>query len=139
MDITKNDNLFPFIEGDFLAGRPDVILTITTVQTEEMADHKGRPVDKVTVSFKETGKRLVLNKTNAKTLIKLYGKETDDWQAKRIAVYSEKVKAFGETHNAVRIRDRIPAEKRNGRQSANDLPMPEAVAIQAAIAETESE
>lgn len=106
MDITRNDSLFPFIQGDFLAGRPDVTLTITIVQAEEMADHKGRPVEKVTTSFKETAKRLVLNRTNAKTLIKLFGRETDAWQGKRVALYSEKVKAFGETHNAVRIRAR---------------------------------
>ncbi len=128
MDITRNDALFPYIEGDFLVGRADVVLTIASIQIEEMPDHKGRLIEKVTISFAETAKRLVLNKTNCKVLIRLYGKETDDWQGKRIAVYSEKVKAFGQEHNAVRIRDGIP--ERNGRKSVNDVPMPEAVPIQ---------
>lgn len=104
MNIYKSTILFPWIEGDSLVGKPTV-LTMADVAVEEVSvPAQGKAMPKITLSFKETDKRLILNKTNAKTVIKLYGPETDAWKGKPVELYSEAVKAFGSMHNAVRVR-----------------------------------
>lgn len=104
MNIYKSTILFPYIEGDSLVGKPTV-LTLADAMVEEIAvPAQGKTMPKITLTFTETDKRLILNKTNARTIIKLYGPETDVWKGKPIELYTEPVKAFGATTNAVRVR-----------------------------------
>ena len=55
-------------------------------------------------------KRLVLNKTNAMTIAKMHGHETDDWKGKRITLFPTTVEAFGQTVDCIRVRDTIPGD-----------------------------
>lgn len=104
MNIYKNLGLFPYIEGDSLLSKPTV-LTMTGVANETVpVPSTNKTKEVVTLSFKETDKRLILNKTNARTIAKLFGGETDGWLGKPIELYSEAIKAFGQMHNAVRVR-----------------------------------
>jgi hypothetical protein len=102
MDMYKT-SLFPYVEGGTLVGR-SVTLTMTSVITEQLPDHQGKPQTKYVLHFRETKKGLILNKTNAKVVIGLYGRDTDGWTGQKITLYSEEVKAFGKLHNAARVR-----------------------------------
>lgn len=132
MNIYKS-NLFKYIAGDSLVGK-SVSMTIDRVVMEEIEGQGGKKEDKPVLYFAESKKGMVLNKTNAKRIGKLFGAETDDWKGKAIELYAESVKAFGETHNAVRVReakiqaitDRVKAEKltpneRKARRADNPL------------------
>jgi hypothetical protein len=122
MDLYKTD-LFPYIQGEALVGKPPVPLTMTTVSVEKVPSNRGVEETKYILYFKETKKGLILNKTNAARIIALYGRETDDWAGERIALYSEKVNAFGKNHNAVRVDERKPTP--NGQSHDDPFPTPE--------------
>ena len=102
MNIYKS-NLFPYIAGDSLVER-SVTLTMTKIQAEKLATQGGQPEEKLVLYFEETPKGLVLNKTNAKTIARAYGGETAEWAGQQLELYSERVRAFGQEHNAVRVR-----------------------------------
>ena len=56
---------------------------------------------------------MILNVTNCKTIAKIYDSPyIEDWIGKYITVYSAKVKAFGETVEALRIRPKVPSMKK---------------------------
>ena len=73
---------------------------------EEVGQAKDvRPI----VYFHEFTKGLVLNKTNAKRIQKLYGSETDDWIGKRITLYPSECDFKDETVDCIRVRKNAPA------------------------------
>lgn len=121
MNIYKTE-LFPYIQGDSMVGK-SVTLTIKGIAAEKL-NNKGQSETKYVLYFEETIKGLVLNKTNAARIAALYGGETDDWTGKRITLYTEKVRAFGGDHNAVRVEERKPAPVKNGKPAKNEDPFP---------------
>ena len=54
-------------------------------------------------------KALGLNKTNTKTIVRLYGTEVEKWVGKRLTLYVTTVDAFGETVPCIRIKPEQPA------------------------------
>lgn len=121
MNIYKSE-LFPYIAGDSLVGRP-VTLTMKEVKIEPVSSG-GQTENKPVLYFEESKKGMILNKTNAKRIAKLFGGETDEWTGQPIELYSEEVKAFGDTHNAVRVREsRVlskAAQKRNAKMNTDE-------------------
>jgi len=108
MNIYKT-NLFPYIIGDSLKGKT-VTMTMSRAVTEKVTA-RNQTEEKIVLYFGETDKGLILNKTNAKIIARLYGPETDKWNGGKVTLYTEEVKAFGDTHNAIRIAPAIPADK----------------------------
>ena len=54
-------------------------------------------------------KPFILNKTNCKTIAKVHGSPyIEDWAGKKITLYVAKVKAFGDTVEALRVRTEKP-------------------------------
>ncbi len=104
MNIYKTE-LFPYLEGDMLAGKTQT-LTIIDFGFENVASERGEE-RKCVLSFNETNKVMILNKTNAKVLTSLFGQETDEWKGKRITVYTERVKAFGKYYDALRMKQSV--------------------------------
>lgn len=111
--------LFPslYLAAHDLLGR-DVVLTIRRLVVEDLKTERGtekKPVVYFDETFKKAQaagtdeKRLVLNKTNAKTIAEIYGPEVNDWTGKRITVYATKVSAFGKETEAIRVRPVAPA------------------------------
>jgi hypothetical protein len=95
--------LFPYIDGLSLKGIR-VNLVMDKVTSEMLPNGRGGEDAKYVLYFEGSKKGLVLNKTNVKRIIKIVGSDdTEDWKGKTICVYSEKVKAFGEVHDAVRV------------------------------------
>jgi hypothetical protein len=79
------------------------ILTISKVEKKMVHDGKGGQEECVTVSFHDC-KPMIMNSTNLKTIWKsLDTPFIEDWVGKKIEVTVQKVKAFGEVHDALRV------------------------------------
>lgn len=77
------------------------VLTMDKVTIEEVGQKKDqRPI----LYFLKTDKGLVLNKTNANVITKLYGEDTDNWEGHQIELYPTMVEFGGEQVEAIRVR-----------------------------------
>lgn len=83
-------------------------LTIKETKKEEVANTNGGKELCFVAYFSESNKPMILNKTNCKTISKLYGPFVENWIGKRITIKSETVKAFGETVDALRVKNVMP-------------------------------
>lgn len=83
------DELYPnrFLKAGEFKGKK-VTLTITEVRIEELEGDKGKQIKGI-VSFKETPKRLALNKTNGILLREMFGRVLSDWTGKRVALFPD--------------------------------------------------
>lgn len=81
-----------------------IIVTIRDISVEKMADGIEKPV----LHFDEIDKGLVLNKTNAKAIEKMYGDDTDNWEDERISIYPTYVDFKGEQVEAIRVKPKKP-------------------------------
>lgn len=110
-DTMKISVIFPskYVAAADLNGKT-VTLTIKSVTMEEMVTHENKKVVKPVVWFEKATKGFVMNQTNAKIIVALYGDETDGWAGKRIAIYPTRVKAFGQMQDCIRVREEIPAQ-----------------------------
>lgn len=89
----------------------DLIVQIKSVGQEEVYNPTNNKKETCTVArFMDPAiKPMILNVTNCKTISKLYNTPyIEDWAGKYIAIYIAKVKAFGETVDALRIRSKVP-------------------------------
>ena len=91
-------------------GEKDAVVEISAIDPR----HQLRRADNTTeekpvVSMKGTDKLWVLNKTNAKTIARLYGKRPREWIGKRVTLYPTEVAAFGKQHETIRVRETVPA------------------------------
>ena len=83
----------------------DVILTIQSVGKEAVMGQDGRAEECVVMHFTEDTLPMILNKTNLKAITKATGSPyIEEWPGHRIQIGSERVAAFGETTDALRIR-----------------------------------
>lgn len=84
----------------------DLILTIDFIREETVIGADGKKDNCVVCHFRErTTKPMILNATNMKTITKLFGTPyIEEWQGKQIQIGIEKVKAFGEIVEALRVR-----------------------------------
>lgn len=88
----------------------DLILTIKYVQEEKVTGTDGKKDDCVVCHFIENAKPMILNATNMKTITKLYKTPyIEEWAGKKIQIGIEKVKAFGDIVEGLRIRKNIPS------------------------------
>lgn len=91
----------------------DMIATIKFVANEIVTGADGKKESCSVMHFVENDiKPLVLNATNNKTIAKaLKTPYVEHWAGKKIQLYVETVKAFGEMVDAVRVRPFLPVEK----------------------------
>lgn len=103
------NDLFPskFLKAHDLGGKA-FTLTIRDITLENVG-HGAEQERKLTLAFEKATKMMLLNRTNAMIIASLYGPETDAWKGKAVTVYSARVKAFGSWHDALRIKEQIPA------------------------------
>lgn len=74
------------------------------VESEELIGADGKKEHKPIVYFKGATKKMVLGKTNAKSIGKVLGNDTSDWAGKKITLYPTTCKAFGEVVECIRVR-----------------------------------
>lgn len=89
----------------------DLVLTIDHVEQNDVKNERGSE-RKLTIHFAENGyKPMILNTTNAKRIGKVAGSnKVENWENLRIAIYTERVQAFGGMTDALRVREYAPRE-----------------------------
>lgn len=81
------------------------VMVIDRVEMVEIGqDQQEKPV----IYFRDVEPGLVLNKTNATTLAKLLGNDTDDWTGKAVGLFTTEVDYAGQQVLAVRVRMKLP-------------------------------
>lgn len=103
------NDLFPskYLKAHDLSGK-SYTLTIRAVTLENVG-HGAEQERKLAIGFEKATKLMLVNRTNAMIIASMYGPETDAWIGKAVIVYSARVKAFGAWHDALRIKETIPA------------------------------
>lgn len=88
----------------------DLILTIGTVANETVVGTDGKKEECTVCHFLERGvKPMILNSTNMKMITKLLNTPyIEEWHGHKIQIGVEKVKAFGEIVEALRICNKLP-------------------------------
>jgi hypothetical protein len=90
----------------------DIILTIERVQVEMVTGPDGKKEECMVCHWQEQEKPMILNITNAKMIQKLLKTPyIEEWSGRRIQICVERVKAFGEIVDALRVRNFLPEEK----------------------------
>lgn len=108
MKMGKNPNYLGSWDLEELPNK-EVTLTIARIVDEDVVTNGSK--ERCTVCYWTDGnfKPMILNVTNKKTIAKLYHtKDTEQLAGKALVIGIEKVKAFGDVHDALRIRKRIP-------------------------------
>lgn len=94
---------YAFEEGE------EKTLTIARAGHERVEAEKGRSDDCLVVHWKEKEKPLICNVTNSKAISKVAGSAfIEDWIGTRVTLMVMPVSAFGETVDAVRVRQTAP-------------------------------
>lgn len=91
----------------------DVTFTIADVVVEELERDDSSKERKGVVGFRETEKLLVINKTNSKCIIAMFGVETEAWKGKRVTFFPFPMKDpfTGEPITGIRVRGSPDIEK----------------------------
>lgn len=96
---------------DEMPGR-EITLTIERIADEEVVTNQQKEINTVCHWTDKAYKPMILNVTNKKTICKLYKtKDTEKLKGKSVIIGIERVKAFGDIYDALRIRARIPQVK----------------------------
>lgn len=100
----------PYLGAYSLQPGQEIVLTIARAGKEAVMGADGKKEDCLCVHFAEKGvKPMVVNATNAKTITKVAGTPyIEDWAGTRIQIYAEKVRAFGDVVEALRVRSHKP-------------------------------
>lgn len=98
-----------------------IIATIKHVKNEMVIGPDGKKEECIVAHFKEAHlKPMILNATNAKTITKMFKTPyIEEWSNRQIQIYVEKVKAFGDIVEALRIKPTIPTPNNNVQNCAD--------------------
>ena len=90
----------------------DIVLTIDYVRSEKVVGTDGKSEECIVAHFKERDTLpMILNATNSKMIAKIVGSPyIEDWSGKKIQIGVEKVKAFGDVVEALRVRKFAPKQ-----------------------------
>jgi hypothetical protein len=95
---------------DFDVDEKSRVLTIKHIVQEKIKGTDGKSEECVIAHFTE-GKPMILNKTNMKAItIAHKSPYVEDWSGKTISVHVEKVRAFGEIVDALRVDTKAPQQ-----------------------------
>lgn len=114
MNIFKIGNTFKYLEGVMIMDQR-LTMRIMSVREEQIESKQGTEA-KAVMYFHGSNKGLILNKTNIKRLVAMFGADTDQWLHNWVTIYAEKGNWFGRSGWAVRIDDK-PAKPPAGTKS----------------------
>ena len=100
-----------------------VTVVIAGVEMVELGQGRDKE-SKLLISFRGKEKQLVCNKTNATTIGKLYGDDTDDWVGQPITLAPREVEFQGEMVLAIRVSLQKPATAAVAAKPAAAKPAP---------------
>lgn len=92
--------------GDIIEKGSDAVVTIGGVTVQELTMEGGVKEHKPVISFTDARKDLILNKTNAKTIVKMHGSDLDGWVGKQITLYATTTKCGRDVVECIRIREK---------------------------------
>jgi hypothetical protein len=108
MKMGKNPNYLGSWDIEELPNR-EVTLTIEKIVDEEVVSNGQKEICTVCYWSNNAYKKMILNVCNKKTICKLYKtKDTEKLRGKSVIIGIERVKAFGDVYEALRIRPRVP-------------------------------
>ena len=115
------DQLYPsrFLRCADLGGKP-MRVTIANIKREDIGGES-----KVVMSFTDGTKQLILNKTNARSVARIFGDETRGWSNKNIMLVPARVDFKGDEVDAIRIKPAAsprPVSKNEPPPSFDDEP-----------------
>lgn len=80
--------------------------TIKSLGTEKVTGQNGKKEDCFVIHFSENLKPFICNRTNAKAITKaLRTPYIEQWKGKKIELFVSRVNAFGESVDAIRVKD----------------------------------
>ena len=86
----------------------EIIVTLKSVQKVAVMGADGKKSDCIVATTNET-KPIILNKTNCKTITRLLGTPAiEKWAGQQVKIGVDKVKAFGDVTDALRVRTTKP-------------------------------
>jgi len=89
---------------DLEENQVEITLTIKAANSEMTKDLKENTIKNV-IYFEENYKPMIVNSGNSKVIKHLSGSNyLEDWIGTHITIYAKEIKAFGENHEALRIR-----------------------------------
>lgn len=103
----------PNYMGDYsIPPGQDLIAKIDYVAKETIKDPTGKNKEAVVAHFSDGNKPMVLNKTNMKTISKIFGTAyIEEWKGRSIQIYFDPSVRFGrETPGGLRIRTFLPKQ-----------------------------
>ncbi len=99
-----------FLKHQDLEGQ-DWVVTIRSVERQEMENRDGKKERKFVLFFKEHEKGMILNATNIGTITTLFNSDdSDNWVGKRVTIYEkDDVEMGGKLISGLRVRPKLPA------------------------------
>lgn len=91
-----------FLKADMLKGKK-VTVTVTAIEGEALIGENNKEKDEWIVRIKERPLQLVLNKTNAFCLYRMFGGDPHSWIGKRITIYPTTTKFGRDTLDCIRV------------------------------------
>jgi hypothetical protein len=84
----------------------DLTLTIIGISKEELRMQRGGSKVKPVMTFKETDKKVVLNKTNAESIATFHGTKAEEWVGRTVTFYATKCLVGRDTVDCLRVREK---------------------------------
>lgn len=106
-----------------LDGESDLILTIDFVRQEQVTGNNGKKEQCIVAHFKERDvKPMILNRTNCKTITKVFGTPyLEEWANRQIAIYVDTTRLAGEVVECLRIRPYAPKQTKQTATANTEL------------------
>lgn len=99
----------------------DLTVEIVKVEVKSVIGDGGKRED-CTVATLKGQKPFIINRTNAKTITKLYGSPyIEDWEGKQIILYASTTRVSGEIVECLRIRQTLPKAKKEIEQAVKEI------------------
>lgn len=100
---------YDYLGAYSLENGKDKIVTIKKIVTELVTGNAGRKDNCIVAYFSDEEKPMILNKTNCKTIQKIYGTPIiEEWVGKKIVLFASTTSLAGETVECLRIRPYPP-------------------------------
>ena len=124
MKMGKNPNYLGSWDLEELPNR-EAVLIIDQIRDEEVVTNGKTEVCTVAHWTDKAFKPMILNVTNKKAIARLYKtKDTEKLKGKAVAIGIDRVKAFGDVHDALRIRHRVPQVQSKSAHKCADCGQP---------------
>ncbi len=89
---------------DFQPGQ-EFKVVVESISKETIKNAEGKPEDVVLARFVKAQKPMIVNKTNMKAMAKIFQSNyIEDWTGKSVCLFVQKVQAFGEWVEAIRVK-----------------------------------